>query len=123
MVYERLITTGNKAIENILSHLGLNPMINEPTHLVEPSSSCIDPIFTSQPNLITESGVHLSLHPNSRQQNIFAKFNLEIHYPSPYFRDVWNYQDANTGLIRRATNMFHWDRDLVNTKLLKRRSF
>ena len=98
-------------------------MINEPTHLVESSSSCIDPIFTSQPNLITESGVHPSLHPNSRQQNIFAKFNLEIHYPSPYFRDAWNYQDAITDLIRRATNMFHWDRELVNTKLLKRRSF
>ena len=56
--------------------------------------------------LITESGVHQSLHPNSHQQIIFAEFNLEINYPPPYFRKVWHYQDANTDLIRRAIDMF-----------------
>ena len=60
-------------------------MINEPTHILESSSSCIDLIFTSQPNLVTESGVHLSLHPNSYHQIIFAKFHAEIHDPTPYF--------------------------------------
>ena len=83
-----ITTTEGKAIENISSQFGLHQMINEPTHILE-SSSCIDLIFTSQPNLITESGVHPSLHPNSYHQIIFAKFNLEIHYPSPYFCDVW----------------------------------
>ena len=42
-------------------------VINEPTHLLENFSSCIDLIITSQPNLITESGVHPSLHPNFHQ--------------------------------------------------------
>ena len=83
-----ITTTEGKAIENISSQFGLHQMINEPTHILESSSSCIDLIFTSQPNLITESGVHPSLHPNSHHQIIFAKFNLEIHYPPPYFRDV-----------------------------------
>ena len=92
-------------------------MINEPTHILEYFSSCIDLIFTSQPNLITESGVHPSLHPNSYQQVIFAKFNLEILFPPPYFRDVWHYQDANTDLIRRAIDMFDWDRAFVNTNV------
>ena len=67
--------------------------------------------------MITESGVHPSLHPNSHHQIIFAKFNLEIHYPPPYFRDVWHYQDANTDLIRRAIAMFDWDRAFVNTNV------
>ena len=92
-------------------------MINEPTHILESFSSCIDLIFTSQPNLITESGVHPSLHPNSHHQIIFAKFNLEILFPPPYFRDVWHYQDANTDLIRRAIDMFDWDRAFVNTNV------
>ena len=83
-----ITTTEGKAIENISSQFGLHQMISEPTHILESSSSCIDLIFTSQPNLITESGVHPSLHPNSHHQIIFAKFNLEIHYPPPYFRDV-----------------------------------
>ena len=32
------------------------------------SSSCIDLIFTSQPNLVMKSGVHSSLHPNCHHQ-------------------------------------------------------
>ena len=45
-------------------------MINEPTYILESSSSCIDLVLTSQPNLITESGVHPSLHPNYHHQII-----------------------------------------------------
>ena len=78
---------------------------------------CIDLIFTSQPNLITESAVHPSLHPNSHHQIIFAKFNQEIYYPPPYFCDVWHYQDANTDFIRRATDIFDWDKAFVNTNV------
>ena len=78
-----ITTTEGKAIENISSQFGLHQMINEPTHILESSSLCNDLILTSQPNLITESGVHPSLHPNSHHQIIFAKFNLEIHYPPP----------------------------------------
>ena len=107
-----ITTTECKAIENISSQFGLYQMINEPTHILESSSSCIDLIFTTQPNLITEPGVHPTLHPNFHHQIIF---NLEIHYPPPYFREVWYYQEANTDLIRRAIDMFDWDRASVNT--------
>ena len=50
------------AIENLTSLLGLHQVIKEPTHILDTSFSCIDLIFTSQPNLIIESGVHSSLH-------------------------------------------------------------
>ena len=113
-----ITTTEGKAIEKMSSQFGLNQMINEPTHILESSFSCIDLIFTSQPNLITESRVHPSLHLNSHHQIIiFAKFNLEIHHPLPYFRDVWHYQNANTDLIRRAFAMFDRDRAFVNTNV------
>ena len=52
---------GNKT-EHITLQFGLSQIINEPTHILDPSSSCIDLVFTSQPNLVTESGVHPSLH-------------------------------------------------------------
>ena len=45
-----------KTIESITSQLGLYQLINEPTHLFENSSSCIDLIFTSQPNLDARIG-------------------------------------------------------------------
>ena len=41
-----ITTTEGKAIENISSHSGLHQVINEPTHILESSSSCIDLIFT-----------------------------------------------------------------------------
>ena len=40
--------------------------------------SGIDLIFTSQPNLVTESVVHFSLHRNFHHQIIYAKFNVKI---------------------------------------------
>ena len=42
---------GNK-IENVASELALHQIINEPTHILPNSSSCIDLIFTSQPNMV-----------------------------------------------------------------------
>ena len=73
-------------------------------------------IFTSQQNLITESGVHPSFYPNF-QQIFVAKFNLEIFFPPPYFRDAWHYQDVNADFIRRAIDKFDWDRAFINTNV------
>ena len=53
-------TSQGNVLENITSQFGLQQIIKEPTHILDNSSSCIDLIFTSQPNLITESGVYPS---------------------------------------------------------------
>ena len=76
--------------------------IKEPTHILDNSSSCIDLIFASQPNLIIESGVHPSIHPNRQPQTIYAKFNLQIYSPPQYHREIWHYNDASAKLIRHA---------------------
>ena len=110
-----ITTTEGKAVENISSQFGLHQVINEATHILESPFSCIDLIFTSQLNLITESVFHPSLHPNSHYQIIFAKFNQEIQYQPPYFCDIWHFQDANTDLIRQGIDMFDWDGAFINT--------
>ena len=104
-------------IENVTSQFGLSQIITEATHILESSSSCIDLIFTTQPNLVVESGVHPSLHPNCHHQIVFAKFNLQIYYPPPYPREIWHYKQANTELIRRAITDFNWDRAFLNTNV------
>ena len=48
----------------LTSSFGFNQIINEPTHILNNPSSYIDLIFTSQLNLVTDSGVHSSLHAN-----------------------------------------------------------
>ena len=70
------------------------------------SSSCIDLIFSSQPNLLIESGIYLSLHASCHHQITFAKFNLDIAYQPPYERENWHYQKVNIDLIKRAINAF-----------------
>ena len=59
----------------ITSQFELQHLLNEPTHLhvrnmshARNSSSSIDLIFTLQPNLVMESGVHSSLHENCHHQ-------------------------------------------------------
>ena len=88
-----------------------------PFHISNTSSSCIDLIFTSQLNLITDSGAHSSLHSNCHHQIIFAKFNLHIVYPPSYLREIWHYREANTRLIRRTIKEFNWERAFSNTNV------
>ena len=76
------------SIENITPQLGLRQIINESTHILENSSSCIDLIFTAQTNLSVESGTHPSLHPYCHHQITYAKFNLEVLYTPPYTREI-----------------------------------
>ena len=78
----------DKATENISSQFGLHQVMNGPTHILQSSSSFIKLIFISQSNLIIESGIYLSLHPKPNRQIISGKFNMDILYPPPYFRDA-----------------------------------
>ena len=77
-------------------------------------------VLTSQTNLVMESGVHSSLHPNCHHRVVFAKFNLFLLYPPPYERNVWFYKKANLGLIRRAINETDWLRGLSNVSIEKK---
>ena len=89
------------------------------------TNTCIDLIFTSQPNLAMESGVHSSLHQNCHHQLIYAKINLKEFSPPPYER----YWRANVDLIQRVNEQFSGEKIFRNlninevvllfTKLLK----
>ena len=51
-------------LDVVSSSHGLHQLIKAPTHLMENSVSFIDLIFTNQPKLVIDSGVHPSLHTN-----------------------------------------------------------
>ena len=116
-------TTEGEEIEFVTSQFGLYHIINEPTYVLENSLSCFDLIFTSQPNLVVDSGVHPFLHPNCYHQIVYAKYNVKIHFPPPYEREIWHYGQGNTELIRRAVNEFDWQRAFNNVNINERVSF
>ena len=88
--------------------LAVKRLINEPTHIQTNSSSCIDLIFTNQPNLSVDSGVRSFLHPNCHHQIVHTSFNLDIYYPSPYQRLIWDYKKADSTNIRKALDSVNW---------------
>ena len=86
----------------------MKQFISEPTHILQQSSSCIDLIFTNQPNIVMNSGVDSSPYPKCQHQIIYLKLNLKTEYPPPYIRKVWNYNRAKTNLINRAIENCDW---------------
>ena len=53
-------TTEGSRLFSLTSSNGFSQLIKEPTHIQASSSSCIDLIFTDQPNLSVNSSVHAS---------------------------------------------------------------
>ena len=83
---DKISYKGSKLDILTCSH-GLDQLINELIYLLDSSPSHINLIFTSQPNLVVESGTP-SLHPNCHHQSVLAKFDLSIYYLPPYERTV-----------------------------------
>ena len=73
-----------------------------------------DPFFTSQSNLVSESGVHASLFPRYYPQIIHAKINLKIYYPPPYEKLVLDYSKAELTNIRKSISQINWHNALKN---------
>ena len=65
-------------IDSLTNTYRFHQLISDPTHLLPNSSSCIDLIFTGQPNLAIDSGVYPTLHSNCHHQIIFIKFRIRI---------------------------------------------
>ena len=72
------------------------------------SKSCIDVIFTDQPNLFFETGVHPSLHVQCHHHIIYGELSIRNITPPPYHRRVWYYDSAYVLAIRKSIQMFCW---------------
>ena len=91
---------------------GLQQLIREPTFILTDSSSCIDLLFMSQPNIVMESGVvYSSLHQNCHHQIIYAKINWKVSY-----YEIWH-QRANVDKIKRPIEQFSWDKSFRNLNI------
>ena len=99
-------------LNELSSHYNLHQLINTPTHILRDFESCIDLLFTSQPNLLSETGVHASLFPRCHHQIIFAKVSLKVFYPPPYERLVWDYSKAELNNIKKSLSNINWENAL-----------
>ena len=56
------------------------------------------------------SGVDSSLHPNCHHHIVHSKFDLNIYYPPPYQRLIWDYKKTDSTNIRKALDTVNWER-------------
>ena len=103
-------TTEGLKLFSLTSSNGFSQLIHDPTHIQANSSSCINLVFTDQPNLLVNLCVHASLHPNCHHQIVHSSFNVNIYYPPPYQRLVWDYKKADANIIRKALDSVNWER-------------
>ena len=90
--YEGLI------LNDLMVQYSFTQIIHELTHVFESSVSCTaNLVFTSQENVVTNSGVHGSLHPSCHHQIVFSNFNL---------------MRSNADLIKRTMRDFNWENKL-----------
>ena len=74
-----ITTLHGTQIDPLATMHGFKKIIFDPTYILPQSSSCIDLIFTDQPNYVIDCGTHPSLHPNYHHQITFCKLNLNKH--------------------------------------------
>ena len=94
--------------------------MDQPVHITNTSSSCIDLIFTANSCFVKDSAVELSLFDKCHHNIIFGKVNLKIPLPSPYTREVWNYEKANVEGIQRSISGVDWDYLFQGTTVYKK---
>ena len=108
------VTPQGARVKVLTSFYGLNQLIKTPSHLLQNSAICIDPVFTNQPYFVMESGVHSSLSSTCHHEIVFAKLNLKVEYPPPYVHVFWNHSRTDKASINRAINAIDWDELFAN---------
>ena len=103
-------TAEGAQLEYLTLLYGMKQVLTEPTHILENSSSCLDLIFSYQTYLITDSGVHRTLHSKCHHQIIYSKLNLKIEYPPPYTCKIWYYNRYETKLSNYSIESFDWSK-------------
>ena len=98
-----------RKISFLTSSAGYSQLIDQPTHITKETSSCIDPIFTSNPSFISASGVELSLYEKFHHNLIYGKINFNAPLPPPYIREVWDYKNAKVENIQQSVSGNDWN--------------
>ena len=90
-------STGQE-IDFLTSSAGYKKIIDKPTHVINNSMSCIDLIFCTNQNVISNHGVDVSLLKKRHHNIIHGKIDIWVPFSTVYVHEIWNYNKAN-GII------------------------
>ena len=96
------------ALDDLIQSKNFSQLIDEPTHIINDSSSCIDLIITSQPFLFVEHGIHPSLFKNCHHEIVHGKLNLSVPPPPVFKRKLWDYNNADIDALHDKLRCVDW---------------
>ena len=98
-----------KSLSDLTILNGFEHIIKQPTQFPRPGfETCIDHIFTNQPETIIDTGVIPSPDPFCKHSIIYGKINLNVPSPPPYVRQMWEYNKAYINMIRSSFSSIDW---------------
>ena len=89
--------TESKALASFMSDINLSQVITTPTRITDTSSSLIDVILVSNPNIISENG--LLNTPISDHLPVFVTLKLKLPKPPPCYITVRSYKKYDPTLF------------------------
>ena len=93
---EKVVTNfAGKEMDFLTSLAGYTQTIDKPTHVINKLKSCIDLIFCTNQNVISQYGVDASLFDKCHRNLIYGKINICVPLPPVFIREVWNYSKAD----------------------------
>ena len=76
------------------SSAGYKQTIDKPTYVINNSMSCIDLIFCTNQNVISNYGVDVSMFKKCHHNIIHGKTDIRVPLSRVYVREVWDYNNA-----------------------------
>ena len=95
-------------------------IIDKPTHVVNNSMSCIDLLFCTNQNTISNYAVDLLIFDTYHHAIIFGKVNIRVPLPPVFIHEDWNYSQATVENIKFAMYNFNCSKAFENLKQLNK---
>ena len=102
------LTLTNVQLCDCLSLFNLTNEIKEPTRITPNSSTLIDPIIVSGTCIILDSGTISVENEISNHKATYVCLQIPICLSQCYYRDVWNYKNANYNHLNDLIRQYDW---------------
>ena len=103
------INLSNRRLLDFLTIYNLRNILREPTRIVGNSSSLIDPIIVSDGCQILDCGTLDVDNTISDHKATYISIKTELSFGNSYYRDIWNYKNADFEELNDKISQFDWD--------------
>ena len=96
-------------MKDCLTIFSIRNVLNEPTRVTINSSILIDPVIVSDACTVLDSGTMDVDGFISDHKATYIAIQISIKISTSYYREVWNYRNANTERLNQLIRSYNWD--------------